>query len=193
MVSKKALCAISECSKPARARGWCHNHYNRWLKYKDPIGIPETRRVRLAFIENAARSTSDACICWPFAGNHGRGVIWIKGQNRYVQRIVCEMVHGRPPSPEYDSAHSCGKGHLGCVNGRHLSWKTPKENQADAVIHGTAPRGERSGMAKLTSEKVRQIRALNGKMSKREIAEKFGVGRSNIKKIQANQIWKWLQ
>ena len=42
------------------------------------------------------------------------------------------------------------------------------------LIHGTHSRGERSGMAKLTEVQARQILALKGTMSPREIAEKIG-------------------
>ncbi|WP_292637037.1 hypothetical protein [Mesorhizobium sp.] len=53
------------------------------------------------------------------------------GKCRRVSRLVCEEVHGPPPSPDHEAAHSCDNGDLGCATKRHLSWKTPKENTAD--------------------------------------------------------------
>jgi hypothetical protein len=29
-------CSISGCEKPAKARGWCNMHWQRWRKYGDP-------------------------------------------------------------------------------------------------------------------------------------------------------------
>lgn len=51
---------------------------------------------------------------------------------------MCQKAHGDPPSPKHDAAHSCGRGHEGCVNPNHLSWKTKKQNQADRITHGTS-------------------------------------------------------
>jgi len=30
-------CAIDGCDRPARARGWCLAHYNRWRRKGDPL------------------------------------------------------------------------------------------------------------------------------------------------------------
>lgn len=31
-------CAVDGCDKPVASRGWCHAHYARWRKYRDPLG-----------------------------------------------------------------------------------------------------------------------------------------------------------
>jgi hypothetical protein len=30
------ICAVSDCEKPARKRGWCYMHYSRWQRHGDP-------------------------------------------------------------------------------------------------------------------------------------------------------------
>jgi len=36
------LCAIKDCDRPARARGWCQKHYDRWRRRGD-ASAPEMR------------------------------------------------------------------------------------------------------------------------------------------------------
>lgn len=33
----RQTCAIDGCQRPARSRGWCSKHYNRWLTNGDPL------------------------------------------------------------------------------------------------------------------------------------------------------------
>jgi hypothetical protein len=40
----KKTCTISDCTNPYYARGWCHNHYERWRRNSDPL--VEARRGR---------------------------------------------------------------------------------------------------------------------------------------------------
>jgi IS30 family transposase len=61
------------------------------------------------------------------------------------------------------------------------------------VGHGTASRGEASGMAKLTEADVHEIRRLLRQgLSHPDIASRFNVGRTNIENIKAGRTWAWL-
>src|SRR5690606_29105850 len=100
---------------------------------------------------------------------------------------------GPPPTVEHEAAHSCGKGHEGCVNPHHLRWATSTENKADTLIHGTRNRGERNRSAKLTDAKVYEIRRLLAAgMTQTAIAAMFAVSLTTISKIAAGKIWGWL-
>lgn len=56
----KPTCSISECGKSAANRGWCHTHYNRWLKTGSPL-----RPCRACGIDiqgfGSMKYCSDAC------------------------------------------------------------------------------------------------------------------------------------
>jgi len=154
-----------------------------------------TRGEPLRFIrEIAVPYQGDDCLTWPFARiTNGYGSVWYEGKVKYPHRIVCELAHGPAPSPRHEAAHSCGKGHEGCVNPRHLRWATPKENNADKVNHGTTLRGERSARAKLSAADVRQIRAQRGRETQQSLGNRFGVSPRTIEAIHLNKIWKEVQ
>jgi hypothetical protein len=105
---------------------------------------------------------------------------------------MCERKHGPAPTLDHEAAHSCGKGHEGCINPHHLDWKTPAENQADKLTHGTHRRGERCPTAKLTEKDVREIRALQGRLLGREVGEIYGVTRWTVFDIWKRRIWSWM-
>lgn len=136
----------------------------------------------------------DDCLIWPFARNSGGyGYIKRSGRMTPVHRLACEHFNGAPPTPSHEASHSCGSGHLGCVNERHLSWKTPAGNQADRVAHGTDSRGERCVTAKLTEADVRQIRGFKGSKSQAKIAAQFRVSRETVSQIYTRRVWGWLK
>lgn len=70
----------------------------------------------------------------------------------------------------------------------NLCWGTHLENQADRVLHKTDPVGCRNPAAKLSAEKVREIRVSKG--LQREIAERYGVAQSHVSRIKRNTTWK---
>jgi hypothetical protein len=141
------------------------------------------------FFEMALRYQGDECLFWPHDNVRGYGRIKRNGKKFFVSRLVCEAEHGPPPSPEHHAAHSCGNGDKGCVTRKHVSWKTPKENNADKLEHGTLARGERNGRAKLSPDQVREILALKGKLLQREIAQMFGVGQVQVSRIHRRDKW----
>lgn len=133
---------------------------------------------------------SDECLIWPHQrGRLGYPLIKRNGRRVSATRIVCEMTNGRPPSSIHQAAHSCGNGHLGCINPHHLEWKTPTENQADRVHHGTTNRGERNGQARLSLDQVETIRDLRGLKTQREIAKIYGVSPSTIAMLMSGRSW----
>ena len=153
--------------------------------------VPTPRgEARRFFDEVVLAHEGDECLSWPFAReSQGRGVISIGGQMKLVHRLVCEIANGSPPTPSHHAAHSCGKGHEACVARRHLSWKTPAENESDKLGHGTHNRGSRNRSALLCDDDVEKIRALRGRATQRKIAEEFGVSEMQIWRIQTGRAW----
>jgi hypothetical protein len=143
--------------------------------------------------EVAMRHTSNDCLTWPYAKNSkGYGSLCVDGKMVRTHRYVCELLHGAPPTPEHEAAHSCGKGHLGCIAPGHLSWKTRVENMADKLVHGSHNRGERHNLVKLTEAAVREIISLRGEETQSRLAERFGVAQQTIAHIYAGRNWAWL-
>jgi hypothetical protein len=104
-----------------------------------------------------------------------------------AHRYVCEKAHGPPPSPEHETAHSCGN--RPCVNRWHLRWATKVENAADRMLHGTDPRGEKNGHAKLARSAVEEIISRRGIETGRSLAKRFGVTPTQISNIQLRKQW----
>lgn len=132
--------------------------------------------------------SGDFCLLWPFGRTEGYGTFGAGGSGKlkYAHRYMCELVHGPAPTPKHQAAHECGNGGGGCVNPKHLKWKTPSENMCDKTAHGTQTPGPKG---KITIEQAREIQALRGKMKQRDIAEMFGISRSNVGYIQ-NKTWR---
>lgn len=190
------ICSVENCNKPLSGHGLCEMHRRRWRKYGDPLARRKAENGELErwLMEVALPYEGDECLRWPFSvDRQGYGIVTVNGSHQIASRVVCERAHGAPPTPLHHAAHSCNRGHEGCVNKRHLSWKTRAENEADKVANGTSNRGERCGSAKLTEDQVLQIRRLDGQFSHAEIAVQFGVARQTISKIISGDRWAWLK
>lgn len=192
------ICRIDGCNAPVKvkSRGLCNRHYRRFQRHGDPLagGLPKGEPFRY-FSEVVLSHHEDACLFWPY-GKSGGGyaLMWSPhNEDRYVHRAACRAEHGPPPTPRHEAAHSCGKGHLGCVARKHLSWKTSSDNQIDKRAHGTDNRGHRHPLAKLTEEQVRQIRALGPNISCLAIARQLGVTDSAIYAIREGITWRHLR
>lgn len=141
----------------------------------------------LAFLAAHVDYQGDDCLTWPFGRTSGYGVVPVESYPNYAHRVMCAMAHGEAPTPKHEAAHSCGNGHLGCVNPRHLSWKTHAENQRDRIAHGTIQAGHKR---KLSFDDALKIRELRGKLSQREIGEMFGITRANVSYIQLGKTYR---
>lgn len=41
----KGTCSIEDCGRPARTRGWCGRHYQRWCNHGDPLCLKQVRKL----------------------------------------------------------------------------------------------------------------------------------------------------
>lgn len=116
-------------------------HYKRFRKYGDPLGGGIFRGSNgeiSSFLATLLESNTDDCITWPFSrDDYGYGKMTRNGRTIAVHRYVCEIANGPRPK-DNDACHSCGNGHEGCVNKKHLRWGTRMENVHDMIAHGTA-------------------------------------------------------
>ncbi len=194
MANPKRICLVPDCGKPYHAHGYCSRHAGRFRLHGDPIGGRRGagRGEPLQWIKDHAAYEGDDCIRWPFEiAKYGYGTVKHEGKKRVASRVMCEEAHGPAPSPKHEAAHSCGNGHLACMNRRHIRWATKLENVHDAMAHGTNVRGEKVHCAKLTEEDVRRIRSIGRSMKQKEIATIFGVRDNTISRILSGKRWGW--
>lgn len=200
MAVKFIPCSVAACNGNAHrsksgARGLCTKHYARLLRHGDVLAkINAANGEAQDFYKNVVMHyEANDCLIWPYWRTRGYAMMRRAGKNRFVSRFICEDVYGDPPTPQHEAAHSCGKGNLGCVSPKHITWKTPVENQADRIVHGTHGQGERNARAKLTEAQVRQILALNGIETRTSIAQRFGVSSATVGMIHKGKRWPHLR
>jgi hypothetical protein len=88
-----------------------------------------------------------------------------------------------------DGCHN--NGNAGDARLDNLRWASRIENVADKRRHGTLPRGERVGNARLTAAEVAAIRRhLARGFRQSAIAASFGVAPSTISGIACGRLWK---
>lgn len=132
----------------------------------------------------------DDCLIWPFSRMpHGRGNMGYNGKMIHAHRLMCILAHGEPPTSKHQAAHNCGKGHLGCVNPRHLEWKTCSENHLDRRRHGTTATNRYGNRGALSAEQVRTIRARQGAATQAQLAKEYGVSPDTIGRIWRGQTY----
>ena len=143
--------------------------------------------ANLLWLKERVNYAGDDCLLWPFAKDalRGHGMLGYtdeagKHVSKKAHRLMCELAHGLPPTKWHEAAHECGNGHLGCVNPRHLSWKTRSANQLDRRKHGTANKSPNGGRTRLSLEQIEEIRSLKGKITPARLAESFGMKRGGI-------------
>lgn len=74
----------------------------------------------------------------------------------------------------------------------NLEWGTAKTNAIDREKHGNTLRGDRNPTAKLTAQKVKEIRKLRPTNSLMTLAKKFDVSKKLILLVSQNKIWRWV-
>lgn len=181
-----AICSVKSCQRLADgSRGFCHPHYMRYKRHGSPTAGETSRTELMRYLtEQVLTHTGDDCLFWPYCG-----YITVDGKKYKVHQFVCEQVHGSKPGPTYEVAHSCGKGHKLCCAPNHVRWATHAENENDKVRHGTSNRGERHGLAKLSTKQVEQIIALRGVKPRAYIAHKFAIDPTTVSRIQNGKRW----
>lgn len=96
-------------------------------------------------------------------------------------RLTCLVTHGAPPSDQHRAAHTCGRGNKGCVNPRHIVWKTQSECRLDELRDGRRKAYGKGG--KITPTEADEIRALKHIKSPSEIGLLYGLSDHRIGEI----------
>lgn len=199
-----ATCSFADCFRRVQARGLCNKHYQRFWKHGDASRDQRSDRRPLAdrFWEKVDRRGPRECWPWKSRSNvRGYGYLQRGGRNGgriLAHRLSWELHRGSIPDG-LEVCHECDN--PPCCNPAHLFLGTQADNNADAVAKGRArftfaerpelTSGEANVHAKLTAQRVNEIRALRAAgLSQREIAERFGVTRQNIRAIVRKLTWR---
>ena len=131
------------------------------------------------------------CGCWIWDGclnPDGYGNVIYKGKIQRAHRVMYELIKGKIPAGIF-VLHKCDQ--PSCVNPDHLFLGTQKDNMADCVIKGRIAGGSKCGRAKLTENKVREIRELlNAGYKFKVLAEMYSVVTSTISDIKMGKSWR---
>lgn len=151
--------------------------------------------------------SDDPDACWELKNNQGYGTFLISALKKSVpsHRVSYILTHGEIPIGLI-ICHRCDNPR--CVNPKHLYAGTHSDNMNDfndrhreyVPVHKpddkysaqavTKNRGESNNKAKLTWEKVREIRKLSKEgMRPKQLAELFNISMGRISAIIYNKAW----
>jgi len=132
---------------------------------------------------------SGECWLWQASLSHrGYGATRHSGRTINAHRLAWIFTHGTVPEG-LSVLHRCDNRR--CCNPAHLFLGTPKDNTQDAIRKGRLCCGEAINFAKLTPEKVRQMRELHRSgVNASEVGRRFAVTPSVALRAIKGQTWK---
>lgn len=169
--------------------------------------------VHVRFYRHVDKGEGDGC--WLWVGNKDKGgygkFTLAKGIYKRSHRVAWVLAGNPEPLPSVYLLHSCDN--PACVRPEHLRCGTQKENIADMdrkgrrpkgykrpAIQGDnhpfrkhperVPRGESSGVSKLTDDGVREIRRMFSEGATiTKIAQAFGLHKSTVSAVVNRKRW----
>jgi len=188
--SESKTCSIDGCPNKYRARGFCHTHYERWMKWGTADKARPTLEER--FWAQVQKTES----CWLWTGKNrlaGYGRIKVERKSVLTHRLSFAMAaHGR--MPDRFVLHSCDN--RLCVNPLHLREGSHQDNMNDMKDRGRhhALRGSKISISKLTEKDIPDIRAMLAQgITQTSVSKKYGVSSVCISCIHLGKTWGHVQ
>lgn len=125
--------------------------------------------------------------CWEFdtwRDKDGYCRTKVNGKQVRAHRVAFVMTNG-PVADGVNVLHSCDN--PPCCRPDHLFAGSQKDNAADCMAKGRFVRGEKNGVAKLTEDQVRAIRA--DKRRQFDIAADYGIDQTTVSTIKTRRHW----
>jgi hypothetical protein len=133
---------------------------------------------RVKFWSKVDVKSFDQCWNWIGASNgEGYGRMMIEKVRDKSHRIAFQMTNGKIPKG-ICVCHRCDNPR--CCNPSHLFSGTHADNMKDAVSKNRFPYGKKSFRCRLSFRQVKAIRASYPKLTKTELARKYGVSCQHI-------------
>lgn len=162
-----------------------------------------TPDLRKKFWERVSKSDDEAG-CWEWIGGkmNGYGRMKIDGVHLVQAHRLSYVLHYGDVPTGLIVCHKCNN--RSCVRPDHLYAGTYKDNFDDMARAGNAfdissttnhspARGARIGVAMLTDSQVIEIyRLIREGARHRDLAARFGVGKTTITNIASGRSWGWL-
>lgn len=132
--------------------------------------------------------------CWEWSGKRTRGYGYfsLKEKGFRAHRWIYQLIHGPLPD-DLVVRHKCDN--PSCVNPRHLTAGTPKDNKRDQIVRGRMPdrAGSKHPMAKLNEADVLAIRKQSAAGQRnRAIADNLNISIKLVGQIVRRETWKHL-
>lgn len=127
--------------------------------------------------------------CWKWRGPTGgrkeepRPYFTTNGKRYIAYRLVYELTHGFPLTPDQLLLHSCDNGRMpiGCCNPKHLRIGTVQENSNDMKNR------ERHGLPHNTVRAIRKL--IEQGRTQQDIADLYGISRENVSAIATGRTY----
>jgi hypothetical protein len=198
----RPLCSLEGCFKPHLAKGLCASHYRRWRSSGDPEG---GRKVEIgdSLLDKATRKflrglrkLDTGCWTCDTAYATGRGYRYLQIAENGVyhafraHRFSYEHFVGPIPDGKL-ICHTCDV--RSCCNPDHLFSGSQSDNMQDMVRKQRGLVGEKSAKTSFTEADILRIyRYVDEGLSRKAIAEQFGVAAVTISHIASGRNWKHL-
>lgn len=146
------------------------------------------RPLQERFLERVSKTEN----CWIWNGSVSKGYGRMKVDNKVysAHRLSFKLFKGKIPKNRI-ICHTCDNPK--CVNPEHLYAGTPQTNSDDKFYRGRQRynppclKGEDNGFSKLDTKTIHKIR--NEKGAPKDIAEKFGLSLSHVRRIISRESW----
>lgn len=191
-------CKANGCDIESSSLGLCKKHYIRFKKY----GSFEDRKWSQAPLEvrfwlKVDKSGENDCWLWRgqiMPNGYGRISLGSRSLGAEGAHRVSWMLANESKIPAgMFVIHSCDNPK--CVNPKHLSIGTPRDNTRDMISKGrkkvVAPVGTGNGKSVLNEEIVKQIRQSND--SHASLARKFGVSPNCVRGVRTGRTWSHVE
>lgn len=133
------ICSVETCQAPSQTRGWCKHHYDKWLRYRDPLHKQPTLEERFWLRVNKngpiPANRPELGPCWLWKGTitfFGYSHFWINHKEVRAHRFSYKLLIGAIPDGLHLD-HLCRV--RSCVNPYHLEPVTNRIN----ILRGDAP------------------------------------------------------